>query len=183
MTEPQSVTEQDIKNLTPQHRIVWHSPPGQPVEMGLYADGRGGLWADTGRAIRHGDGNASSSVLPLIVRIIPPAFVPRVGLAIGKPGTPERMLLCVKEGDWIGHAPEISSAAHWFGDTNARSLIENHGWKVMGDPPAPGEVTNAEVEAAAKVLAEHFESGGDGWSAWANEARAALEAARGARND
>src|SRR5690606_4511714 len=114
----------------PQQRIVWHSPPGQPVELGLYVKGRGDLWTDTGHAIRYTDGTALASVLPLIVQIIPPAFVPRVGMVIGEPNFPESMLVCVEEGDWLGYAPGIDAAEHWHTDAQARDLIENHGWKV-----------------------------------------------------
>jgi hypothetical protein len=135
-----TITEQDIKALTPEHRIVWHQPPGQPVEMGLYVDEDGFLCTDVGHGVRSKNGLVPSFACDRIVQIIPPAFVPRVGMVIGHPDRRGRRLTRVDDADvpWLGHAPEISSAAHWFGDINARRLIENHGWVVMGDLSAPG---------------------------------------------
>jgi len=69
--------------------------------------------------------------------VTPRAFVPRVGMVIGKPDDDARRLVCVDDNDWLGYAPELSSAAHWFTDPRARTLIENHGWEVMGDLAAP----------------------------------------------
>lgn len=179
-----SVTEEQIKALTPQHRIVWHLPPGQPVEMGLYEGSRGGLYTDAGHLLLWRDGGTGRP--GSIVRIIPPAFVPRVGMVIGHPNIGGRRL--IHTGDdtdtpWLGYAPEVNRFAPWFTSDEARDLIESHDWEVMGDLAAPGEVTDKQVEAAARALAGHFGAGGDGWSVWADEARAALEAAREVRND
>jgi hypothetical protein len=175
-----TITEQDIKNLTPAHRIVWHQPPGQPVEMGLYVNGRGDVCTDAGHLVRYGDGSTLVISLSRIVRVIPPAFVPRVGLVIGKPDFTDSMLVCVEEGAWLGYAPELDADTHWFTDDAARDLVENYGWKVMGDLAAQGEVTHAEVKAAAQALMEHP---GVRQNVWHTVARAALEASREARNE
>lgn len=174
-----TITEQDIKALTPQHRIVWHQPPGQPVEMGLYVDEVGALTTDSGTTVRRGDGSVPLHALG-IVRIIPPAFTPRRGLVIGHPN--ERYRRLVHTGadisPWLGYAPEFGDHSDWYTNDGARNLIENHGWEVVDDLAAPGEVTDAEVKAAARALADYYGAGSAGWSAWASEARAALEAAR-----
>lgn len=177
-----SITEQDIKALTPQHRIVWHQPPGQPVEMGLYEDDSGSLYTDAGHLVLwHGGGMGMPGS---IVRIIPPAFVPRVGMVIGHPDRVGRRLIHTDYAvtPWLGYAPEISSGAHWFTSDKARDLIENHGWEVMDDLAAPGEVSDEQVEAAARALAK-LHGFAHKHSAWIAEARAALEAAREVRND
>lgn len=183
-----TITEQDIRALTPEHRIMWHRPPGQSVEMGLYVDEDGFLCTDAGHFVRHKDGFTPPDALRYIVRIIPPAFVPRVGLMIGKPGDPSRRLVHTggDAGDagypWLGFAPELDEDAQWFADDEARGLIENHGWEVMGDLAAPGEVTDVEVEAAAMVLAARSGADPDTWSAWKGYALNVLEAAREVRN-
>lgn len=174
-----TITEQDIKALTPQHRIVWHNPPGQPVEMGLHVDEFGDLWTDAGHIARYRDGLVPSLALESIVRIIEPAFTPRVGTVIGHPGIVLRRLVRFGDDEWLGCAPEFSDGADWFADIDARDLIENYGWKVMGDLAAQGGVTHAEVKAAAQALMEHP---GVRQNVWHTVARAALEAAREARN-
>lgn len=68
-----TTTDQDIQALTPQHRIVWHSPPGQPVEMGLCVSEGGYLLTDAGHLVRYPDGHVVPSVPCRIIRIIPPA--------------------------------------------------------------------------------------------------------------
>lgn len=168
-----AVTEQDIRALTPHHRIVWHNPPGEPVEMGLYVNEDGFLCTDVGRIVRY-KYNVAASARDRIVRIIPPAFVPRVGLVIGKPGHRERRLVRVDD-DWLGSAPEISAAAHWFTEFDARELVEEHGWEVVGDLSAPGEVTDAEVEAFRVWLDSNLDITDE-------VIRSGLQAARAARN-
>lgn len=116
------VTEQDIKALTPQHRIVWHSPPGQPVEMGLYVDKYGILRTDTGSEA------ITMFALDRIVRIIPPPFTR--GMIIGHPTYEARRLVCWGDGAWLGRAPDIGDG-HWFDDGHVHALIEHHGWVVM----------------------------------------------------
>jgi hypothetical protein len=134
-----TTTEQDIKNLTPEHRIVWHAPPGQPVEMGLWVDVEGFLYTDVGHLVRHRNGDAMPSALRHTVRIIPPPFVPRVGMVIGKPGVDPQRLVRFEDATWLGRADDILEFGYWFTDTDARTLIENHGWEVMGDLAAPEE--------------------------------------------
>lgn len=128
-----SITEQDIKALTPEHRIVWKEPEGpREVEMGLWLD-NGDLRTDAGLVVRWKGGESEVYVRSRIVRIIEPAFVPRRGLVIGKPGYPGSRLVCTDETYWLGFAPAIDYATHWFTNDEARDLIEDHGWKVVDD--------------------------------------------------
>lgn len=170
-----AVTEQDIRALTPHHRIVWHNPPGEPVEMGLYVNEDGFLCTDVGRIVRY-KYNVAASVRDRIVRIIPPPFVPRVGLVIGKPGVDPHRLVRFDDGTWLGRADEILEFGYWFTDIDARTLIENHGWQVMGDLSAPSEVTDAEVEAFRVWLDSNLDIPDE-------VIRSGLKAARAARND
>lgn len=143
-----TVTVQDIQALTPEHRIVWKHPDApREVELGLYEDG-GLLSTDAGHIVRYSDGGVTTLALENIVQIIPPAFVPRVGMVIMKPDSPERVLVCVEKGDWLGYAPELHEGAHWFTDAGARDLIENHGWEVVGDPSV--EETHAEFDVTSR---------------------------------
>ena len=151
-----TITEQDIKALTPEHRIVWHSPPGQPVEMGLYADGVV-LYTDVGDALCYKNGTVPSLVRSRIVRIIPPAFVPRDGMVIGKPYYGYKRMVRI-EGDWLGDATELGADAGWFTDTDARDLIENHGWATS----TPGDYVQNAAEFdrwLAEVKAEAWDEG------------------------
>lgn len=129
-----SVTKEQIKALTPEDRIVWKEPGGpREVELGLFVDEEGWLVTDMGDVIRRASGSVTDHALRRIARIIPPTFVPRVGMVMGKPGSPSQQLVCFGGGFWLGFAPEINADVHWFTDFEARSLIENHGWKVVDD--------------------------------------------------
>ena len=170
-----TVTEQDIRALTPHNRIVWRRPPGRPVEMGLYVDDYGGLCTDAGHTIRYPDDSVVASARDRIVRIIPPAFVPRAGMVIGNPDHTGHRLVRFEDATWLGAAPDRLEGWYWFSDDDARTLIEDHGWEVMGDLSAPGEVTDAEVEAFRVWLDSNLDITDE-------VIRSGLEAARRARN-
>lgn len=143
-----SITKEQVKALTPEHRVVWKHPDApREVETGLWVDMYGSLRMDVGDVVRWVDGGVPAHVLLRIVRIIPPAFTPRVGMVIGKPDVVLRRLVCFRDDEWLGCAPEISEHGYWFTDVDAHDLIENHGWEVMGDLAAPDEVTDADKEA------------------------------------
>ena len=137
MSSTVNITEKDIKNLTPEHRIVWHEPPGQAVEMGLYVDEGGHLCTDMGHLVRYTNGAGTPFARTRIVRIIPPPFTPRRGMVIGKPGHPLRRLVRIRDvasaREWLGYAPELDGDRHWFTTVQARDLIESHGWRIMDD--------------------------------------------------
>lgn len=160
-----SITEQDIKNLTPEHRVVWKEP-GAPreVELGLWVDEEGHLHTDMGLVVRWEDGDVSESALRCIVRIIEPALTPRRGMVIGQadPESRRRRLVHVGGSDypWLGYAPEVDGVCHWWTDAEARDLIENHGWKVVDDLTKGLAMTDArealvEAEAIASELEAH----------------------------
>jgi hypothetical protein len=79
-----TITEQDIKNLTPEHRVVWKDPNApREVEMGLWVDKFGRLWTDAGHVMRWGDGGVPAFALDHIVRIIEPTLTPPGPVARG----------------------------------------------------------------------------------------------------
>ncbi len=79
-----SVTEKGIKNLTPEHRIVWKDPrASREVELGLWVDGDGCLYTDAGQIVRWGEGTVSAYSLNRIVRIIEPTLTPPGPVARG----------------------------------------------------------------------------------------------------
>lgn len=129
-----TITEQDIQNLTPEHRIVWRCLDApREVELGLWEDKQGRLCTDAGHIMRWGDYAVPAVALARTVRIIEPALTPRRGLVIGHPGDFLRRLVCVGDDEWLGWAPEIDDGSTWFGDAEARDLIENHGWQIVDD--------------------------------------------------
>lgn len=128
-----SITEKDIKRLTPEHRVVWKEREApREVELGLWEDRAGHLRTDAGQLVRWADGEMFALALP-IVRIIEPAFVPRRGLVIGHPDNVLRRLVCAGDDEWLGWAPEIDDGSRWFDDIEAHALIEGYGWKVVDD--------------------------------------------------
>lgn len=126
-----NITEKDIKNLTPEHRVVWKNPDApREYELGLWEDEGGNLRTDAVVVVRWGNGTVPEYALNRIVRVIPP-FTPRRGLVIGSPDF-GCWLVCFKPDKWYGPAGVIVGTGP-FTDTEARNLIENHGWKVVDD--------------------------------------------------
>lgn len=138
-----SVTAEQIKALTPQHRIVWHEPPGQPVELGLYVEDEDGfLCTDVGHLVRYQDGSVATLARSRIVKIIDPPFTPKRGMVIGHPNDTSDRLVFLDDVEgisvtWLGRATEISGSRNWFTTDQARDLISNHGWVVVGDLSKP----------------------------------------------
>lgn len=87
---------------------------------------------------------------------VEPAFTPRVGMVIGKPGSTTCRLVCVDGSDepWLGDAPELDPYRYWFSNADARTLVEDHGWEVMGDLTPPGEGGDAERDEARQQVAD-----------------------------